>query len=118
MEFDKKFREAIDNINNRISSDPSLADSMKEYWGKILELRIANDAQYLFRITEKSIIYDAKSFNQKNSAEYDMLIKMDIEIAKRIINERSFSISDIPFINTQNVSLYDIGFFKEIFTEK
>ncbi len=109
--FDDIFRRSLEDLERRKDEDPTIAHALEMYDGRSVHLVIREDARYLFSVSSGKISFDIDPDN----APDDIYIEMDLPRAKRLIEERSFSVFDLLFVKYKNVTSEDISFVRTLF---
>ncbi|MCK4456128.1 MAG: hypothetical protein KAW39_00130 [Thermoplasmata archaeon] len=109
--FDDIFRRSLEELDRRKVEDSSIAQALERYEGRSVHLVVREDARYLFSVSSGKISFDIDPDN----APDDIYIEMDLPRAKRLIEERSFSVFDLLFVKYKNVTSEDISFVRTLF---
>jgi hypothetical protein len=108
--FDGLFRRYLEELDGRRDRDPRLSEALVKYEGRSLQLKVRDDARYLFSISSGTVVYDVDPVDPPD----DIYLEMDLPRAKRLIEDRSFSPFDLLFIKYRNVTSEDIGFVRTL----
>ena len=110
--YQKVFQEGIDKANQKAKTDPQNQSALEKYSGRTFVFNVIDDAVYVFKITRDKVTLEISP----SSYPDDMYLEMNKKRADKLVDDRQVSTTDIIFgkIKFRNISLEDVGFFKEI----
>lgn len=119
MEFHDRFKTHVPKVNEMAGHDEDIASALDDYAGERFVLSVKGDATYIFDITPDGLEYDAhEGFDEDLIRDGDMLARMDMKRARKLVEKQTLGVLDIPHIEHRNIGMQDVNFAKTLFKEK
>lgn len=115
MSFQERFQRGAVKFNERVKEDPNFKSFLEKYHGKMLVLKIRDDATYVLTITLTGLSLEVSPPTLPDGPEV-MYLEMDTEHLKRLIEEHTVNPADLLFgkIKWKNIGLKEVDIVRKM----